>query len=101
MTAGPTVRYRADRPEPRVHEAPGGRTPDHGQVGFRGAEAELVLPPTSSVDAAAQRLTELPTGGRTPLTAGLMRAADVLRVERSSSLPRPPSPQTALVSWWQ
>jgi magnesium chelatase subunit D len=50
-------------------------------VTFRGAEAELVLPPTSSVDAAAQRLTTLPTGGRTPLTAGLLRTAEVLRVE--------------------
>jgi magnesium chelatase subunit D len=50
-------------------------------VTFRGQEAELALPPTSSVDAAAQRLTTLPTGGRTPLTAGLLRTAEVLRVE--------------------
>ncbi|MGB8649888.1 MAG: VWA domain-containing protein, partial [Mycobacteriales bacterium] len=50
-------------------------------VSFRGTGADLLLPPTSSVDAAAQRLTELPTGGRTPLTAGLLRAAEVLRVE--------------------
>jgi magnesium chelatase subunit D len=28
-----------------------------------------------------QRLEALPTGGRTPLTAGLLRAAEVLRVE--------------------
>jgi len=50
-------------------------------VSFRGAAAELVLPPTSSVDAAASRLRSLPTGGRTPLSAGLLRAAEVLRVE--------------------
>ncbi len=50
-------------------------------ISFRGATAELVLPPTSSVDAAATRLTELPTGGRTPLSAALLRAAEVLRVE--------------------
>ena len=50
-------------------------------ISFRQAGAELVLPPTSSVDAAATRLTELPTGGRTPLSAGLLRAAEVLRVE--------------------
>ena len=50
-------------------------------ISFRQAGAELVLPPTSSVDAAATRLTELPTGGRTPLAAGLLRAAEVLRVE--------------------
>ncbi len=50
-------------------------------ISFRGSAADLLLPPTSSVDAAAQRLTDLPTGGRTPLSAGLMRAAEVLRVE--------------------
>ena len=50
-------------------------------VSFRGAEATLVLPPTSSVEIAATCLRALPTGGRTPLSAGLLRAAEVLRVE--------------------
>ncbi|MFB7599535.1 putative cobaltochelatase [Streptomyces sp. NPDC056160] len=53
-----------------------------GLVTFRGTAADLALPPTSSVDAAAVRLESLPTGGRTPLAAGLLRAHDVLRVER-------------------
>ncbi|WP_406728198.1 putative cobaltochelatase [Streptomyces sp. GD-15H] len=53
-----------------------------GLVTFRGSAAEVALPPTSSVDAAASRLESLPTGGRTPLAAGLLRAHDVLRVER-------------------
>ncbi|MFC9277683.1 putative cobaltochelatase [Streptomyces collinus] len=53
-----------------------------GLVTFRGAAAEVALPPTSSVDAAAARLGSLPTGGRTPLAAGLLRAHEVLRVER-------------------
>ncbi|MFE7815264.1 putative cobaltochelatase [Streptomyces sp. NPDC057433] len=53
-----------------------------GLVTFRGSAAEVVLPPTSSVDAAAVRLESLPTGGRTPLAAGLLKAHDVLRVER-------------------
>ncbi|MDW8805569.1 putative cobaltochelatase [Streptomyces scabiei] len=53
-----------------------------GLVTFRGASAEVALPPTSSVDAAAARLESLPTGGRTPLAAGLLKAHDVLRVER-------------------
>ncbi|MCH0539573.1 putative cobaltochelatase [Streptomyces sp. MUM 203J] len=53
-----------------------------GLVTFRGRDAELALPPTSSVDAAAARLGQLPTGGRTPLAAGLLKAHDVLRVER-------------------
>jgi magnesium chelatase subunit D len=52
-----------------------------GLVTFRGGDAELALPPTWSVEAAAARLRELPTGGRTPLAAGLARAAEVLRVE--------------------
>ncbi|SED65900.1 putative cobaltochelatase [Streptomyces sp. TLI_105] len=53
-----------------------------GLVTFRGRDAEVALPPTSSVDAAAARLEKLPTGGRTPLSAGLLKAHDVLRVER-------------------
>lgn len=53
-----------------------------GLVTFRGGDAELALPPTSSVDAAAVRLERLPTGGRTPLAAGLLRARETLRVER-------------------
>jgi magnesium chelatase subunit D len=53
-----------------------------GLVTFRGSGAELALPPTWSVEAAAARLRELPTGGRTPLAAGLLRASETLRVER-------------------
>ncbi|MFC9948064.1 putative cobaltochelatase [Streptomyces pratensis] len=64
-----------------------------GLVTFRGKDAEVVLPPTSSVDAAAARLESLPTGGRTPLAAGLLKAHDVLRVERL----RDPSRRALLV----
>jgi magnesium chelatase subunit D len=53
-----------------------------GLITFRGGEAELALPPTWSVEAAAARLTTLPTGGRTPLAAGLLRAHETLRLER-------------------
>ncbi|MFF4711973.1 putative cobaltochelatase [Streptomyces eurythermus] len=53
-----------------------------GLVTFRGTSADVALPPTSSVDAAAARLESLPTGGRTPLAAGLLKAHEVLRVER-------------------
>ncbi|MFJ9847151.1 putative cobaltochelatase [Kitasatospora sp. NPDC101155] len=53
-----------------------------GMITFRGAGAELALPPTSSVEVGAARLESLPTGGRTPLAAGLLRAHEVLRVER-------------------
>ncbi|MGY1839875.1 MULTISPECIES: putative cobaltochelatase [unclassified Modestobacter] len=53
-----------------------------GLITFRGGEAELALPPTWSVEAAAARLTSLPTGGRTPLAAGLLKAHETLRLER-------------------
>ncbi|MFD3522102.1 putative cobaltochelatase [Streptomyces sp. NPDC058653] len=61
-----------------------------GLITFRGKEATVALPPTSSVDAAAVRLESLPTGGRTPLSAGLLKAHDVLRVERMRDPARRP-----------
>jgi magnesium chelatase subunit D len=53
-----------------------------GMITFSGSAARVLLPPTSSVEAAAARLAELPAGGRTPLAAGLLRAHEVLRTER-------------------
>jgi len=53
-----------------------------GLITFRGAEATLALPPTSSVEIAARRLDELPSGGRTPLAEGLLAAYETLRRER-------------------
>ena len=53
-----------------------------GLVTFRGDSADLVLPPTSSVDVAARRLEALAHGGRTPLAEGLQTAYDTLRTER-------------------
>ena len=61
-----------------------------GLITFRGETAELVLPPTSSVDAAAARLTTLPTGGRTPLAEGLLRAHHTLAVEHMRDPSRRP-----------
>ncbi|MCX8206869.1 MAG: putative cobaltochelatase [Methanothrix sp.] len=52
-----------------------------GMVAFRGNDADLLLPPCSSVDLAMKRLSELPTGGRTPLSAGLSRALRVMQGE--------------------
>jgi magnesium chelatase subunit D len=48
---------------------------------FRGDSAELVLPPTGSVERAARQLAALPTGGRTPLAAGLAEAERLIRAE--------------------
>ncbi len=53
-----------------------------GLITFRGKGAEVALPPTSSVDAAAARLAELPHGGRTPLAEGLTEVAKVVARER-------------------
>ena len=50
-----------------------------GMVAFRGEEAEVILPPTNSVERAQKLLEELPTGGRTPLSAGLMKSYEVAR----------------------
>jgi magnesium chelatase subunit D len=53
-----------------------------GLVTFRGEAASVALPPTTSHEIGAVRLRELPTGGRTPLAAGLRCAATVLAAER-------------------
>jgi magnesium chelatase subunit D len=53
-----------------------------GLIAFRGAGAELLLPPTSSVELAQARLSDLPTGGRTPLAHAFRLAADTLRADR-------------------
>lgn len=53
-----------------------------GLVTFRGDGATVSLHPTSSVDAAARSLAELPHGGRTPLAEGLLMATKVLATER-------------------
>ncbi len=49
-----------------------------GLVAFRGQGAELLVPPTNSVELAERRLRRLPTGGRTPLAAGLALAEQLL-----------------------
>jgi magnesium chelatase subunit D len=51
-------------------------------VAFRGGRAEVVLEPTSSVERAAERLRRLPTGGGTPLAAGLGAATTLIAAHR-------------------
>lgn len=48
-------------------------------VSFRKDEAVVNLPPTSSIELAANLLKEMPVGGRTPLSAGLASSYEVLR----------------------
>ncbi|WIM93852.1 VWA domain-containing protein [Actinoplanes oblitus] len=53
-----------------------------GMITFRGADADVVLPPTSSHEVGVMRLAALRTGGRTPLAAGLRAAARTIATER-------------------
>jgi magnesium chelatase subunit D len=54
-------------------------------IGFRGNSAEVVLPPTDSVDFASTRLRQMPTGGRTPLAHALNRAGALLAQHRRAA----------------
>jgi len=47
---------------------------------FRKDRAETILPPTASHELALKRLKEIPTGGKTPLSAGLMEAYKLIRL---------------------
>lgn len=47
-------------------------------ISVRGAQPELLLPPTSSIDIAHRRLQNVSTGGRTPLPEGLLLAQEVI-----------------------
>jgi magnesium chelatase subunit D len=53
-----------------------------GLVVFQKEEARLVLPPTSSVELAKQALSDVPVGGKTPLSAGLLLAHRVLTQQK-------------------
>ncbi|MFE3224998.1 magnesium chelatase subunit D family protein [Nocardia sp. NPDC059228] len=59
-------------------------------ITMRGQDAELVLPPTTSVDIAVRRLADLRTGGKTPLAQGLLKARDLIRRERTRDPHRRP-----------
>ena len=51
-------------------------------VAFRGASADLLLPPTRSLTRARRALAELPGGGGTPLAAGLNAARELAEAAR-------------------
>jgi magnesium chelatase subunit D len=46
-------------------------------LAFRGQQAQLLMPPTQSVELARRALDLLPTGGGTPLASALLMASDV------------------------
>ncbi|MCW5875375.1 MAG: VWA domain-containing protein [Anaerolineales bacterium] len=53
-----------------------------GLIVFQKDRANLVLPPTNSVQLAQRALADIPVGGKTPLSAGLLLAHEVLTRER-------------------
>jgi magnesium chelatase subunit D len=52
-------------------------------VSFQKDRAHLVLPPTSSVEMAKKALQDIPVGGKTPLSAGLMLALQIIEREKA------------------
>jgi magnesium chelatase subunit D len=58
-------------------------------VVFREESAEVVLRPTGSIEVARARLAELPSGGRTPLAAGLRQVTALVRGAGLSGGPEP------------
>ncbi len=53
-----------------------------GLVVFQKNRATLVLKPTNSVTLAKKALADIPVGGKTPLSAGLILAYEIIRQER-------------------
>jgi Mg-chelatase subunit ChlD len=53
-----------------------------GLVVFQKDRSSLVLPPTNSIQLARRALADIPVGGKTPLSAGLLLAHEVIQKER-------------------
>jgi len=54
-----------------------------GLVVFQKNRSTLILPPTNSVQLAQRALADIPVGGKTPLSAGLFMAHQVIQRERT------------------
>jgi magnesium chelatase subunit D len=54
-----------------------------GLVAFRGNGAEVLLPLSRSPELAYRQLSDLPTGGRTPLASGMLKGLEVLQREKT------------------
>ncbi|WP_131823663.1 vWA domain-containing protein, partial [Mycobacterium talmoniae] len=59
-------------------------------ITFRGQQAQLLLPPTSSAHIAGRRLARFDTGGKTPLAEGLLAARDLVAREKVRDAARRP-----------
>ncbi|MGW8249916.1 MAG: vWA domain-containing protein [Anaerolineales bacterium] len=53
-----------------------------GLIVFQKDRATLVLPPTNSIQLAQRALADIPVGGKTPLSAGLFLAHQIVQKER-------------------
>jgi len=53
-----------------------------GLIVFQKDRATLILPPTNSITLAQRALSDIPVGGKTPLSAGLLMTYEVLTQER-------------------
>ena len=82
-----------------------------GLMAFRRDSADMILPPTKSVEYSYKRLEELPTGGKTPLGEALVRVDETAEPTSPSSRGRTPTrrcrrwPRTSRSpmsdgSWW-
>ncbi len=54
-----------------------------GLVVFQKDRSTLILPPTNSIQLAQRALADIPVGGKTPLSAGLFLAQEVILKERT------------------
>ncbi len=53
-----------------------------GLIVFQKDRANLVLPPTNSIQLAQRALADIPVGGKTPLSAGLLLTHEVIKKEK-------------------
>jgi len=53
-----------------------------GLIVFQKDRSTLILPPTNSIQLAQRALADIPVGGKTPLSAGLLMAAEILKREK-------------------
>ena len=57
-------------------------------LSFRGEGAKTLLAPTRSVELAKRLVDAIPSGGATPVAAGLLRALEIARIARAQGQPQ-------------
>ena len=59
-------------------------------IAFKGNGAEILLPPTDSIELGKRMLDVLPTGGKTPLAEGMRKGLELLTQEMKKNLRQKP-----------